>query len=230
MNKNYHNKRDSSGRFAPISNSKLKAEPTDKWMRFVENLLKDIGEVKERILFFDIETSPNIVFSWNIGNKISLTPDNIIEERAIICISYKWSDEDTVTTLQWDKGDDTEMLRKFVKVMNQADSLCTHNGNAFDIKWIRTRCLLHGIDMLSKYKSIDTLKLARKAFKLNSNKLDYIGKFLGVGKKQETGYGLWRDIVLNNDKVAMDKMKEYCANDVILLEKIYNQIEKYTRK
>lgn len=28
-------------------------------------------------LFFDIETSPNIVFSWNIGRDISIDYENI---------------------------------------------------------------------------------------------------------------------------------------------------------
>ena len=39
-------------------------------------------------LFFDIETSPNIVFAWRIGYNLSLQTHDIIEERKIICISY----------------------------------------------------------------------------------------------------------------------------------------------
>ena len=41
-----------------------------------------------RRLYFDCETSPNIVYSWRIGYKIELSHDSIIEERRIICISY----------------------------------------------------------------------------------------------------------------------------------------------
>ena len=40
----------------------------------------------KKILFFDIETSFNICWSWSIGRKISLSDDNILEERKIICI------------------------------------------------------------------------------------------------------------------------------------------------
>jgi hypothetical protein len=40
-------------------------------------------------LFFDIETSPNIGYFWRAGYKLNIGHENIIEERKIICISYK---------------------------------------------------------------------------------------------------------------------------------------------
>ena len=65
-----------------------------------------------------------------------------------------------------------------------------------------------------------TLKLSRSKFKFNSNKLDYIAKYLGMGEKIKTEFGLWKDIVLNKDKDAMAKMVKYCQQDVRLLEKV----------
>ena len=41
-------------------------------------------------LFFDIETAPNIGLFWEAGYKKTNNPDNIIKERVIICICYKW--------------------------------------------------------------------------------------------------------------------------------------------
>jgi hypothetical protein len=43
------------------------------------------------------------------------------------------------------------------------------------------------VDVMPSPKTIDTLKWARKYFNFNSNKLDYIAKYLGVGQKMDTG-------------------------------------------
>jgi len=180
---------------------------------------------KRRRLFFDIEVSFNLGMFWTSGYKISLGPENIIKERAIICICYKWEDEKEVGWLTWDaKQCDKKMLERFVKIANTADELVGHNGDKFDLAWIRTRCLYHGIEMFPNYTTIDTLKVARSKFKFNSNKLNYIAKFLGIGQKIHTDFDLWKRIVLNKDKVAMVKMVKYCKMDVILLEKVYKHL------
>ena len=179
-------------------------------------------KTKRRRLFFDIETSPNIGLFWEAGYKKNITTDNIIRERAIICICYKWEDEKEVYALQWDaKQNDKRMLEQFVKVANTANELVGHNGDKFDLAWIRTRCLFHGIDMFPTYQTIDTLKVARSKFRFQSNRLNYIAEFLGLGGKIKTEFNLWKDILLNKDKVAMEKMIKYCKKDVSLLEEVY---------
>jgi DNA polymerase elongation subunit (family B) len=181
-------------------------------------------------LFFDIETSPNVVFSWNVGYKLNIDPGSIIQERAIICICYKWEHENDVHYLSWDKGDDEQMIADFAPIINAADEVIGHNGDNYDIKWFRTRCLFHGIIITPDLQSIDTLKLSRKGFRFNSNKLDYIAQFLGLGKKMDTGgFKLWRNIVLDNCKESMSTMIEYCIKDVILLEKVFNKLKAYTK-
>lgn len=175
-----------------------------------------------RRLFFDCETSPNIGVFWRAGYKERIDYQNIIKERAIICIAYKWENEKKVSCLTWDdKQDDRKMLLEFVKVANEATELVGHNGDRFDLKWIRTRCLYHGIPMFPKYVTIDTLKAARSQFLFNSNRLDYIASYLGIGKKIETGFDLWRDILLKNDQRAMAKMVKYCKHDVVILQEVF---------
>lgn len=180
---------------------------------------------QRRRLFFDLETSPNIGLFWEAGYKKNIDYSNIIKERAIICICYKWEDDKEVHSLHWDsKQCDKSMLEKFVEVVKTAQELVAHNGDKFDLAWVRTRCLFHRIPMFPKYKTIDTLKVGRSKFKFNSNKLDYIAQYLGMGKKIKTEFGMWKDILLKKDKVAMDKMVKYCKMDVILLEKVYKNL------
>jgi uncharacterized protein YprB with RNaseH-like and TPR domain len=185
-------------------------------------------KTKRRRLFFDIETSPNIGLFWEAGYKKNIDYSNIIQERAIICICYKWEDEKEVYSLQWDaKQNDKTMLQKFIEVANISNELVGHNGDKFDLAWIRTRCLFHKIDMFPKYTTIDTLKVARSKFRFNSNRLNYIADFLGLGQKIKTEYSLWKDILLKKDKVAMEKMIKYCKKDVLLLEQVYKTLSNH---
>lgn len=217
---------------------------TAKILGLTENKLKSIvstskvekvsqikeKEVKKRRLFYDIETSPNVVLSWQIGSRVSLGIESIIRERGIICICWKWEGEKKINSLQWNNGEDKELVKKFSKILSEADEVIGHNSDSFDNKIFKGRCLYHHIPIQTKYKGVDTLKISRRLFKLNSNKLDYIARFLGLGQKKPTGFQLWKDIVLKNDKKAMNTMVDYCKNDVLILEKVYRKLESYNKK
>lgn len=176
----------------------------------------------------DAETSPNVGYFWRAGYDLRIDYDNIIEERAIICICWKWEHENEVHHLTWDRRkNDRKMVERFAKVIAQADEVVAHNGDRFDIPWFRTRCLFHNVPSFPKYVSVDTLKRSRAGFAFNSNKLDYIGQFLGVGKKRETGgFGLWKDVMAGDEKALADMVK-YCQQDVRLLEAVYQRMQNY---
>lgn len=182
---------------------------------------------KIKRLFFDIETSPNVGLFWSAGIKQTIDYDNILEERAIICICFKWEGKG-VQYLTWDKHhNDKSMLEKFIKIANTADELVGHNGDKYDLAWIRTRCLFHRIPMFPSYTTVDTLKVSRSKFRFNSNRLDYISKYLGIGKKIKTGgFDLWKKVMLN-DAAALKKMVNYCKGDVRLLEDVYSEMRNH---
>lgn len=186
--------------------------------------------MKPRInrLFADIETSPNVVLSWRVGYDINIDNDNILKERAIICIGYKWEHQKKAKVLRWDSNQcDKKLLKEFIEVANKADEIVFHNGDKFDMPWIRARAIFHGLDPMPQYRTIDTLKWARNKFLFNSNKLDYIAKYLGLGGKIKTEFGLWKKIVLDKDIKAMNQMCVYCAKDVELLQEVWQKMEYY---
>jgi hypothetical protein len=185
--------------------------------------------IKKRRLFFDIETSFNIGIFWRAGYNQTIRPEDIIHERAIICVCWKWEGEDKIHSLTWDRNQsDKQLLEKFIKVLNEANEIIAHNGDRFDVKWLKTRCLFHRIPMFPRYQSVDTLKIGKAQFNFNSNKLDYIAKFLGVGEKMEhEGLDLWKKIILHKDKESLTKMVDYCKQDVVILEKVYNELKNY---
>jgi DNA polymerase elongation subunit (family B) len=178
-----------------------------------------------RVLIYDIETSYNIVKSWRVGYKLNINPSDILHERKIICISYKWLGDDQVYNLKWSEDQcDKFMLEQFIEVLNDADLIVAHNGDRYDLKFIKTRAIKHGLPMLLNYPQFDTLKVAKKKFMFNSNKLDYISEYLGFENKIKTSMKLWDDIILNKCPKAMKDMIDYCDMDVILLEKVYNKL------
>lgn len=177
-----------------------------------------------KILFFDIETSYGIAKVWRPGYKIRVTYNDFIEHPRIICISYKWNNSEEIHSLTWDLNqNDKSMLELFIKELNSADFIVAHNGDKFDIPWLKTRAMYHDLKMYPKYITVDTLKIARYDFKFPSNRLDDLGDYLNIGRKIKTDMSLW-DKTIEGDLNALQQMADYCNQDVLLLEEIYNKL------
>ena len=177
------------------------------------------------IAFIDLENSPVLAFVWEAYET------NILwKERDWYLMSYsvKWHRGKHITLALPDfplykkeKHNDRELVKSLWHVFDKADVLIAHNGIDFDEKKAKTRFIAHGLPPPSPYKSIDTLKEARKIGKATSNKLDDLCQDLKLGKKlPHTGKNLWRDCI-NGDLKAWKLMKRYNAHDVYLLEKLY---------
>lgn len=181
---------------------------------------------KLRRLFWDIETSPNLVLSFRIGHDVAIGHEAIVRERAIICICWKWEGERKVHEVHWDQNqNDKKALEAFLPVAMEADELVAHYGDRFDLPWLRTRCLIHRLPPLPMFKTIDTKSWASKNFYFNSNKLDYISEVMGHGRKGKTEYSMWKEITLRNCPVSLARMIKYCRRDVAILEKAYHDLE-----
>lgn len=185
---------------------------------------------KVRRLFWDIETAPNIGLFWRAGFDQSILTDSIVQERKVINICYKWEGDAKVHSLTWDKNqNDRAMLEAFSEILDEADEIVAHFGDRFDLPWVKTRMLFFGLAPIPPQKTIDTKSWASRNFYFQSNKLDYIGQFLGEGKKIKTDYDLWKDILLKRCPKAMAKMVAYCKQDVILLERVYARLAEWCK-
>lgn len=172
-----------------------------------------------KILIFDIETFPNLVETWGVYEQNAI---RVVREWELAAFAYKWLGEREVIchTRQGQKTD-KQLCKKLHKVLSQADIVVAHNGDSFDNKKARARMLHHGLPPVKPYKQIDTKKIAKRRFAMNSNSLDAIGKFLGVGRKEKTGgYDLWADCMAGKAS-AWRKMAAYNKQDVALLERVY---------
>jgi len=190
---------------------------------------------KPRILLYDIESSLQLVSVFQLKYNDFIDPDSIIQERHVISVCYKWLGEKKVHTIsllddpkRFDKDphDDKYVVEEFHKVLLEADCIVAHNGDNFDIKYLKTRMLFHGLPTLPPINSIDTYKVAKQQLLFNANRLDYLGKFLGLGSKKPTSKGLWMRVLLG-EKKAIKEMVSYNIQDVVLLEKVFLKLQPY---
>lgn len=181
-----------------------------------------------RILLWDIETSHNIIAKFDLRDEW-VQSQNILRERYIICAAWKWLGErrvETVSVLNDAKRfaaaphDDAHVVETLRGVLAQSDVWVAHFGDSFDLPYLRGRLLHHRLPPLPPNPTIDTKKIAKKYFYLNAYNLDYLGTYLGVGRKVATTPGLWLD-VLRGSQPAIRRMLRYNAQDVRLLERVF---------
>lgn len=184
-----------------------------------------------RVAFIDIETAPSLGYyfdKWKEGNIIATQ-----HEWYMLSFAYKWMGEKRVRTcalpdyprFQTKKDDDRDLIKDLHRVFDEADILIAHNGDRFDIKKSNARFIEHGLEPPSPYKTIDTLKIAKRHFRFDSNRLDALGQSLSVGRKlAHTGTHLWLGC-MHGDPKSWRIMRRYNARDVELLERVYEKLK-----
>lgn len=182
-----------------------------------------------KILLLDIETAPKKAWVWGMF-KQTVGLSQLVDDWYMLCWCAKWlGDKKVMSSAIWDfkrhysqyPEDDFLAVEKLHELMCEADIIVAHNGDRFDVPSVNTRFVIHGMQPPDKYQTYDTLKAARSNFKFTSNRLDALGRFLGVGRKVETGgFDLWAKC-LDKDKKSQKKMVDYCKQDVNLLEEVY---------
>jgi uncharacterized protein YprB with RNaseH-like and TPR domain len=169
-----------------------------------------------KVLFIDIETLPALGFFWDKPWETSII--HTVKQWRVLSYSAKWLGGEQETYI--DHKSDKFLLKKIWKLLDQAEIVIAHNGDSFDIKKINARFLFWDMTPPSPYRTIDTLKVARKYFGMLSNKQDDIGAYLKTGRKIKTDKDLWLDCIAGKPE-ALKRMAEYNAQDVVLLEANY---------
>jgi hypothetical protein len=184
-----------------------------------------------RICHIDIETSYIIGAVWGMWEQNVATT---LQDPYILGFGYSWNHTSPVVWVgmsdfpkqfKKDNTNDIEVIRVLHKLLNEADVVVAHNGDAFDIKKIRGRFLIHGMEPPTSFKTVDTKKVA-KQFGFASNKLDELGRLLLQERKvKHEGIDMWTACMRKDiDEKAWKQMGTYCKQDVALLKKLYNRM------
>ncbi len=173
-----------------------------------------------RILLLDIETAPHRVFAWGLwGQDIHL--DQIEEPGYTLCWAAKWLGSKQMMFASVQSPGRKKMLRNIYSLITEADIVVHYNGTKFDMPTLNKEFVQEGWPPPSSYKQIDLLLTARRQFRLASNKLDWVVRSLGLGKKMKhKGMELWRGCMAG-DPACWRIMERYNKRDTSLLEKVY---------
>ena len=181
-----------------------------------------------KILIFDVETAPLRSYTWGLW-KQNVQPNQIISDWFMLTWAAKWLFDndvysDRLTPKEAINQNDKRISQSIWNLINEADIIIAHNAVKFDVKKLNTRFLINGLNPPMPYQVIDTLQHLRKRFNISSNRLDYVNKVLGIGRKMETGgFELW-DGCLKGNPDSLKKMEKYNIKDVKILEEKYLRI------
>ena len=188
------------------------------------------GIDRPRILLIDIETSPMVVYTWSLWDqRVGL--NQVIEDWSILSFAAKWLDDpdDKImyfdTTNMKDLKDDSKLLPKLHKLLDEADIVVGQNSKSFDTKKINARFALSGMSPPSTYRQYDTKIIAKRHFKFTSNKLAYMTdklctKYKKLDHGKFGGFALWKEYLAGN-KEAHKEMREYNEYDVLSLQELF---------
>jgi len=181
-----------------------------------------------KILVWDIETNFNLLLTYDLFTNF-IPYDRILEERYMISVAWKELGGKKIEAVSLlddperftkDPHDDYHVVKTIYEVLSEADAIIHHFGDKFDVKMLNSRLIYHGFPPLPEIVQIDTYKIATSKFKFNSNKLDYLGEYLGLGRKIPVNRQLWVDC-WHGTKRAVRDMVTYNKQDVKLLEQVY---------
>lgn len=176
-----------------------------------------------KIVFFDIESSPMRGLAWRRYDTDLLA---IEDDWHLLSIAWKWQGEKRVQTqtTQGHPSDDRQLAQTLHDLFDEADVVVGHNSDKFDIIKANARMVFWKIPPPSSYRTVDTLKVARRHFAFSSNSLDDLCNHLGLGRKvRHPGLPMWRACMADDPK-AFARMARYNAHDIVLLERLYNRL------
>lgn len=180
--------------------------------------LKDY-DVKERLGFLDIETSNlkadfGIVLCWCILDDQNKMFDDSLSKKDIIA-----------------DHEDKRVVQSCIEMMLTFDRIITHYGTYFDIPFLRTRSLIHGIKF-PEYGQLwhsDVWKLARRSLCIHSNRQDCVAEALqGKTIKTRIEHPAWRKAAYG-DAEAIAEVLDHCRHDVPDLKKNFYSLLPFNR-
>lgn len=181
---------------------------------------------RPNILYLDIETAPKLAYVWKFFKEF-IGVKQVKEHGRIMSFSAIWNDSKDKEVIYYEcrPEDDTEIVKKLIRFLDEADIVVGHNVEYFDIGTINARCVVLGIKPPSPYKIIDTYKVSKRHFKFESNSLEYLTEVLPIKHKKLShkkfpGFEMWWECIHGNEQ-AWKEMKLYNINDTLAVRDVY---------
>lgn len=176
-----------------------------------------------KTLLLDIETAPNLVYTWQLFNQ-NIAINQIEEPGYTLCFAAKWKGKKKITFKSLFHNGRKDMLDTAHRLFNEADAVVHYNGIKFDIPTLNSEFLQDGYTPPPPQYQVDLYRTVKQNFRLTSNKLDFVANHLGIdGKLHHKGMPLWTGCMRGN-RDDWRVMKEYNIQDILMLEEVYDRL------
>lgn len=170
------------------------------------------------------------------------TTDLEADRGVVLCACYESSTRpgkvqvlrnDVVNKRDWRRGirgNDREIVKQINQLVRQHDVIVAHNGQRFDLPFLRTRALRWRLRPLMEPKIVDPLQIAWRKWKLRSNRLGAISDHLGIkDRKTPLDMSVWADAMLNGNGRSMNKIVTHCIADVKVLSGVLEHVKPFIK-
>ena len=176
-----------------------------------------------KTLLLDIETAPNKAYVWGLF-KQNVALNQLEASSYTLCWSARWVGEGVTHFASVQHRGARKMLRRIHGLLDEAEAVVHFNGLKFDIPTLNKEFVRHRMLPPSPYKQIDLYRVAKRVFRFESNKLEFIAKALGLKEKlKHEGFTLWTKCMAG-DAEAWKRMETYNRGDVDTLGETYERI------
>ncbi len=179
------------------------------------------SDTAPRLLVIDIETAPNLVYTWGLFQQ-NIGVNQIVESGRVMCFAAKWHGTDEVMFYsERQKGGRERMVAAAHRLMCEAQGVVGWNSQRFDTRWLNAEFRDAGLYRPAGHKQIDLMRAQKRYQFRPSNKLDYMARHLGLGGKVQTGgFDLWAGC-MRGDRESWALMEEYNRADVVLTDAVF---------
>ena len=192
---------------------------------FVLGLARPSGEpwyAGLRMGFLDIETSnfdadAGSMLSWSIKMRGGPLLSDVVTRKEEISCKF-----------------DERIVASLLKALENVDIVCTYYGSGFDLPYLKSRALMLGMKPpgAGDLYHFDVYYLIRYRLKLHRNSLDAACAAFNIRGKSHLDLPIWNKARVG-DEEALAYVLEHNRQDVKILEKLFNKVErlsKWTRK
>jgi len=146
------------------------------------------------------------------------------------CVVVKIFGRDELKVFKMDTGprdmlaSEKKMLKELVHYLRGLDGVVTYYGSGFDIPFLRTRMLSHGLTgYLKKMRHLDLYYTVRGKLLLSRNRLMNVIEMLKISDgtvpdKGRVEPAKWMRVIFAGDKKALAEVVKHCIEDVYALE------------
>jgi hypothetical protein len=152
-----------------------------------------------------------------------IRPDQVVEWPRTICVAWRVYGQKRVEFhAEWDSNGREAMLRAAWDIYDQADIIVGHNVGPFDTKTLKAEWAMLGLKAPRPWKTVDTLAIARREFRFESNQLGSLCERMGVPGKVDHYDPEVARLALAGNKAAQRRLKTYNVGDIEASEALYD--------